>query len=363
MKRIEYFSGCETQYLISLGLIDKSKGTFTGLYKELYKEWKQFRRQYCFFPEEVKDILICPYEKLVDYFIFFNKEIFKETKRDYQQFKNKLENINKFFDVSKYFKYNYNKKGDKHFSDKIAEFFIQYENEINIYSCFYCDSAYAGVFEQTNLNVEKKRRTFDVDHFFPNAQYPMFSLSLYNFVPSCQICNSRIKGSSNFLQFYQFIKVDSNIIVEEFEPTNAKEELLLISPLSQKYNFSINLKLHVFPKSNTINHWHYHPKVSNNVDDYSIIFDINEKLPYKKEEEAFMLEDRYNTIAIKFKALYLLDLKRKYPDSNIKMMSNILQKEDKLKKISKFQQLKNAIFHEDEKYALLQKLRNDILND
>ena len=38
-------------------------------------------------------------------------------------------------------------------------------------------------------------------------------------------------------------------------------------------------------------------------------------------------------------------------------------KEDKLKKISTFQQLKNAIFHEDEKYALLQKLRNDILND
>ena len=77
MKRIEYFSGCETQYLISLGLIDKSKGTFTGLYKELNKEWKQFRRQYCFFPEEVKDILICPYEKLVDYFIFFNNYIIK----------------------------------------------------------------------------------------------------------------------------------------------------------------------------------------------------------------------------------------------------------------------------------------------
>lgn len=365
MKRIDYFSGCETQYLISLGLVDKDKKTFTELYKELNKEWKQFRTKYkyCFFPAEVIDILICSYGKLVDYFISFNKEIFKETKKEYKQFKNKLKNINKYFEGLTYFKYSYTKKGDEHFSNKIANFFIQYEKEINIYSCFYCDSAYAGVFDQTNLNVDKQRRTFDVDHFFPNAQYPMFSLSLYNFVPSCQICNSRIKGSSNFLQFYQFIKVDSNTIVEEFDPTNAKEELLFISPISQQYNFSINLKLNVFPKSNTTNHWHYHPKVSNNVHDYSIIFDINEKTSYKKVEEAFMLEDRYNTIAIKFKALYLLDLKRKYPDSNIKMMSNLLQKEDKLKKISTFQQLKNAIFHEDEKYPLLQKLRNDILDD
>ena len=81
MKRIEYFSGCETQYLISLGLIDKSKGTFTGLYKELNKEWKQFRRQYCFFPEEVKDILICPYEKLVDFIATSNKVFYGKYKQ------------------------------------------------------------------------------------------------------------------------------------------------------------------------------------------------------------------------------------------------------------------------------------------
>ena len=73
MKRIEYFSDCETQYLISLGLIDKDKKTFTELYKELNKEWKQFKTKskYCFFPAEVKDILICSYGKLVDYFISF----------------------------------------------------------------------------------------------------------------------------------------------------------------------------------------------------------------------------------------------------------------------------------------------------
>lgn len=41
-----------------------------------------------------------------------------------------------------------------------------------------------------------------------------------------------------------------------------------------------------------------------------------------------------------------------------------LEKElDKVRKIGTFRQLKNAIFHKDDKYALLQKLRDDILDD
>lgn len=364
MKMIRYFPNCKEEYLICLGL--KENGNSTDLYDRLNNDWKTFleKYKYSFFPEEVEDILTCPYEKLVDYFISFNVEIFKRTQNDYKLFKDELKSINDYFKEFNYFKYSHTKDGDKHFSDKIADFFIQHEKKMNIYSCFYCDSAYAGVFDQTIINSGKKRRTFDVDHFFPNAQYPMFSLSLYNFIPSCQICNSRIKGSSNFLQFYQFIEVNSkDTIVRKFDSTCAKEELLLISPISQKYDFPNNFKLNIFPKLNKLNYWHYHPKFSRNINDYSIIFDINKKTPYKKVNEAFLLEDRYNNIAIKSKALYLLDLKRKYPDSNIKMMSNILTKEDKLKRIATFKQLKKDIFHKDEKYALLQKLRDDILDE
>lgn len=369
MKRINYFLGCEEEYLKILGL--KENGKFTDLYNNLNDEWKKFLKDYSysFFPTEVKDILVCSYEVLVNYFIAFQNEIFKKTKTNFKKFKNKLEKINKYFDKFTYFKYSYTKKGDMHFSDKIADFFIQHEKEINIYSCFYCDSAYAGVFDQTNLKVDKKRRTFDVDHFFPNAQYPMFSLSLYNFVPSCQICNSRIKGSSNFLNFYQFIYVNSkNQITKAFDPQKTKDELLLISPISEKYNANSNIKIKVYPKLQQKNKteyelWNYHPEFSNNCSDYSLQFDVNEKTPYQKIVDAFLLQERYNNIAIKSKALYLLDLKRKYPDSNIKMMSNLLTAEDKVRKIGTFRQLKNAIFHKDDKYALLQKLRDDILDD
>lgn len=33
-----------------------------------------------------------------------------------------------------------------------------------------------------------------MDHFYPKSLYPFLALSLYNFIPSCQVCNSRFKG-------------------------------------------------------------------------------------------------------------------------------------------------------------------------
>lgn len=40
----------------------------------------------------------------------------------------------------------------------------------------------------------KDRSSADLDHFFPKKYLPLLSLSLYNFIPSCQICNSRFKS-------------------------------------------------------------------------------------------------------------------------------------------------------------------------
>ena len=36
-----------------------------------------------------------------------------------------------------------------------------------------------------------------MDHFYPKSLYPFLALSLYNFIPSCQICNSRFKGNKD----------------------------------------------------------------------------------------------------------------------------------------------------------------------
>lgn len=59
---------------------------------------------------------------------------------------------------------------------------------LNVAVCPYCNRQYITKFGT--------RSSADLDHYFPKDKYPLFALSLFNFVPSCQICNSRTKGSS-----------------------------------------------------------------------------------------------------------------------------------------------------------------------
>ena len=226
---------------------------------------------------------------------------------------------------------------------------------------------------------EEVRRTFDVDHFFPKSEYPMFCLSLYNFVPSCQVCNSRVKSGNNFMNFYS---LEQN--------SSFKKDLLQISPAGKEYDMASNLTIKVYPEkddknsdreeqkinkesnkanrnegSETDSEWHYTPVFSRNSENYRIFFDVNEGTSYKKVVDAFLLEERYNNIAIKSQALYLMDLKKKYPDSNIKFLSDIINQtllhKNKID-LTYSEEIKRAIFHNDNKYSLLQKLRNDIVD-
>ena len=52
--------------------------------------------------------------------------------------------------------------------------------------CPYCQRNY--------ISSYGKKTTADLDHFYPKSLYPFLALSVYNFIPSCQVCNSRFKG-------------------------------------------------------------------------------------------------------------------------------------------------------------------------
>jgi len=66
--------------------------------------------------------------------------------------------------------------------------------QLNIRSCLYCNA-------QSTLTVESQKTTkegkkiienkalFQFDHFYPKSEYPLFSLSFYNLIPSCASCN------------------------------------------------------------------------------------------------------------------------------------------------------------------------------
>jgi len=74
----------------------------------------------------------------------------------------------------------------KHFGAKLQE-----ENEL--YICPYCEKNYINI-----VYIDDKTLRPDLDHFYPKALYPFLGCSIENLIPSCQVCNSRLKRDNDF---------------------------------------------------------------------------------------------------------------------------------------------------------------------
>jgi len=83
--------------------------------------------------------------------------------------------------------------------------------------CIYCNRNYTSNFSARG----KKRATFTLDHFYQKGQYSIFSLSLYNLIPACAVCNTNIKNTRD---------------VEHYE-----------NPHSNHYNFHDKAKFRLLP--------------------------------------------------------------------------------------------------------------------
>lgn len=77
--------------------------------------------------------------------------------------------------------------------------------------CPYCNRQYITSFADDGLD----KTTADLDHYYCQSLYPYLALSLYNFVPSCQICNSRFKLAKDFYHIphlYPYEKQSSSAV-------------------------------------------------------------------------------------------------------------------------------------------------------
>lgn len=90
----------------------------------------------------------------------------------------KREEIKDIFDYS-----GYRKKSE----------FMSFFKKLNIKSCPFCNNNYIYFFKN---DASKKYNTLaTLEHYYPKAKYPHLSLSFYNLIPCCSICNSKFKGS------------------------------------------------------------------------------------------------------------------------------------------------------------------------
>lgn len=108
---------------------------------------------------------------------------------------------------------------------------------LDIRVCPYCQRNYITSYKDIDEKErETDKTTADLDHFYSKSKYPFLALSLYNFIPSCQICNSRMKGKQD--------AYDENVIYpynEEFLGIFKTEGDIILNLLGDEKNFEVKI--------------------------------------------------------------------------------------------------------------------------
>lgn len=190
------------------------------------------------------------------------------------------------------------------------------------------DNKFDKMFKSSSIH----RSHFDVEHILDKGSCPIVALSLMNFVPSCQVCNSRLKKTR---------------VLGKYSIPEGK-----LSPTSPLYDFDNGVTIRILPKTGQIK---INP--TQHREDYNLIFDISDK-DYEYFVNLFKLEERYSYH--KIEALRWVELKQKYTDVQITMMSNALNGNPDFSK----DKIREDIFGSDftnEGHRCFSKLKRDIL--
>lgn len=251
--------------------------------EDAWKEWKKANDPTGTITETVEQLLTADFQTLVSVYKRFLSLPVPETEKNAQEKVVRSKEMNAVDDI-----FNYTGCYDS----KIADFFMEWAEKLEIRSCYYCEMSYVNVYTVVDEKdgIVVKKRQFDLDHFLPKAKCPCVGLSLYNFVPSCQVCNSRIKLDNM--------------------PKVTEDEYEQISPTSKSADFdnNITVRLRLKPRGKSLLAGRY-------------IY-LKAETPYKQYVDFFRLSERYSFH--KCEAERLKGLKARYPKSNIKKIAKLL---------------------------------------
>lgn len=367
--------------------ISKFKKEYYAIFKEdlpqLQRNWKALRHNNVFLrtymPKNIKRILLADYDKLVRYYISFKNGCHLTA--------------NEKKDMEAIFNYDY-------YQPAIARFFMEKADELSLYTCFYCETAYINVYTDGNFKLHlyelntasdkefKKllntksdktikhmkgyrpftsiesfnkawkigrkgnrkdkfetiypsdfRNHFDLDHALDKGSCPLVGLSVMNFVPSCPTCNEKLKRSK---------------VLGILNP------LEYLSPTSPRYDFDGNVSIRfvqfgTYGKPLEVLDPAY---ALNYSDNYYLRFEYQRK-EYKTIVDTFKLHERY--AFHKLEGLHWLVKKSKYNDTNIKMIANAF----KSPLFTEFR-IKEDLFqseYDKKRHPCFSKFKRDILDE
>ena len=168
-------------------------------------------------------------------------EIITGSPEKLQKLNNRFKRLNSYSDskiifnkVKKIFDY------DK-FSKKSVKLYDAYmlAQNLDVRTCLYCNRMYTlTVAKGTKADHKITRPQFD--HFFDKAKNPLLGLSIFNLIPSCNICNSTLKGTKEFtLNSYIHPYIDNYI--EQYRYKFIPHDVSSI--LGQKSNLEVEIRI------------------------------------------------------------------------------------------------------------------------
>ena len=97
-----------------------------------------------------------------------------------------------------YLEYIFNYGGVLNSTDKRKAYKVS--KMIGVNTCPYCNRQYTFTIVEADEDEDEKEGKISrpaFDHWFPKSSYPLMSISLYNLIPSCTVCNSSAKGQTD----------------------------------------------------------------------------------------------------------------------------------------------------------------------
>ena len=257
---------------------------------ELEERWRDFKELHpalSVFTESVKELMSATFCELVDVY-----ERYQNLPSETQEQKEELATIKSYLPNMVF---NYDKTGAGHQTHQgvISGFFRKKMDDLNIHTCYYCDMAYINPYI---VDDDEMKSQFDLDHALAKDDCPLVALSLHNFVPSCPVCNEGLKRKNPL--------------------SDSLDGLKLVAPCSEDFDANKQIHFKVNQEKVCTSGFMRHK------DCYRM--KINAHGVYASYAKLFRLEERYEYH--KGEALRLLDLKRKYPMSNIRQIARLMHK-------------------------------------
>jgi hypothetical protein len=120
----------------------------------------------------------------------------------------------------------------------------EYTMKLGVTVCPYCNRNYIHTVTKDSGSTRA-----ELDHFYPKSLYPFLSISLYNLIPSCHVCNSNLKGAKNFFKNQHLHPFENKYQNEmKFKLDFEDAEIKNIYPNLNQFNidFELNNKLNEF---------------------------------------------------------------------------------------------------------------------